>query len=165
MKILIVKTLSGKPGKMLELLQDKLQLLYGDMSVEVWDNGKKEITLADVKQSEADLFVNFNLSGFEQDTLTGGIAYNLLNCKQIQILFDAKLPNEKYLSKQLSIAMFFYCVGSDYRRYLLNRYPDIPYLKEIEGWNHGNTDTDIAENADILCGIIQEIVRICHIIS
>ena len=165
---MIVQTSSGKLEKIVTLLKEKLhkenlQTLHGDVVVEIWDNTRTEITLADVKKSEADLFVNFNLSGFEKGTLTGGISYNLLNCKQIHILLDDKLPNERYLSKQLSIAMFFYCVGSEYYQSLADRYPDIPYLKEINGWNSDNTDTGIAQNAGILCDIVWEVAKICHI--
>lgn len=163
MKILIVQTSSGKLEKLIKLLKEKLLAHYGDVMVEVWDNEKAEITLAEVKKAEADLFVDFNLAGFEQGTLAGGISYNLLNCKQIHILLHDQLANERYLTKQLSIAMFFYCVGAGYYQELSKKYPDIPYLKEIKGWGHEDTDAEIVRNAGILYDIVGEVAGICHL--
>lgn len=163
-KILILHSFSGKSGKITEQMKDTLQAQRPDTVVEVWDNTESKLTYADLKKAEADLFVNFNLTGFEQSTLTDGIAYNLLNCKQIHILLDKNLPNEKYLAKQLSISMFFYCIGAEYCRYLWKKYPDLPYLKEIGGLQvqAGEMQDSILENADALCGVVREVLEICH---
>ena len=61
---------------------------------------------------------------------------------------------EKYLEKQLSISMFFYCADHDYYEYLLKTYPDIPYLKEI---------SQNAGMADVMCRIVMEIAQMCNI--
>ena len=123
MKILIVQPDRGQMQKIISLLKEKIEKCSQEfidndpqsksqgITVEIWDNTKLSVTCADIKKSEADLFINFNLAGFEQSTLTDGIAYNLLNCKQIHILLKDHLPHEKYLAKQLSISMFFYCAG------------------------------------------------------
>lgn len=164
MKILIVQPSSGNLARTITLAREKLQTLSENISVELWDNTKREITYADVVKAEADLFVTFNLQGFEQSTLTDGIAYNLLNCRQIHILLDTQVSNEQFLSKQLSIAMFFYCVDTAYCEYLGKQYPDIPYLKEIHGWRCVEAEVrDTEENAGILCNIIREVAEICHI--
>ncbi len=42
------------------------------------------------------------------------------------------LVNEKCLSKQLSLSMFFYCAGSQNEKYLRENYPDIPYLRSLD---------------------------------
>lgn len=165
MKVVIAQTLTGKDRELINLLKKKLQALCEDAVVEIWENAKQEVALADVKKAELDLFINFNLAGFGQETLMGGIAYNLLNCKQIHILLEDKLPNEHFLEKQLSIAMFFYCVGPAYCKYLSAGYPEIPYLKEIKGWADMNTKDGMDKNADILCNIVTETAKMCHIIN
>ncbi len=79
-----------------------------------------------------DLIITFDLAGFEQATLMGGISYNLLNSKFVNFLLHENLQNEKCLSKQLSLSMFFYCTGSQYEKYLRENYPDIPYLRSLD---------------------------------
>ena len=101
-----------------------------------------------------DLLVTFNLSGFEQQTLTGGISYNLLNCKQIHILLDNNLPCEEKLALPLSISMFFFCRGQDYYKYLQNTYPEMPFLQMIDEWDdEGSALADIITNVASLCHI------------
>ena len=145
--------------------QNTLQNIFSNMSqaitVEIWDSAKSLVTCADVKKSEADLFINFNLSGFGQSTLTDGIAYNLLNCKQIHILLKDKLPEEKYLAKQLSISMFLYCVDREYCRYLQKKYPDIPYLKAVEGWKSDEEENSTANHVEALERVIREVIQLC----
>lgn len=162
-KIIIARTQSGKYENMIDLLKEKLLNVCENASVEIWDGTRSAVSPADLKKAGADLFIDFNLSGFEQDTLTGGIAYNLLNSKQVHFLLDDGLFNEPCLAKQLSIAMFFYCVGHEYYRHLSDAYPDIPYLKEMDGWNNENTDAAVDKNAGILCSIILDVARICRL--
>lgn len=151
MKILILQPPTEGLGTVIKQAKELMQKKASEVIVEVRDSSKA-MTCEDVRKSEADLFVNFDLAGFGQSTLTDGIAYNLLDCKQIHILLGQNLPNEKYLAKQLSISMFFYCEGPDYYQTLLSRYPDIPWLKEFPDLN-----------AEALCGMIQEIARICRL--
>ena len=80
-----------------------------------------------------DLIITFDLAGFEQTTLMGGISYNLVNSKFVNFLLHENLQNEKYLSRQLSLSMFFYCADRKYETYLREHYPDIPYLKTLQG--------------------------------
>lgn len=148
----------------MELLKEKLQHQYLDVDILVW-SAEKPAAREDIRKAEADLFVDFNLWGFEQGTLAGSIAYNLLDCKQIHILLDDTLPNEKQLEKQLSIAMFFYCVDAQYCQYLSERYPEIPYLKEVKGWKRTEAADAAENNAGLLCGIVEEVMRICHMVS
>lgn len=160
LKIIMTHAFSGTRKKTVELLKEKLLQQYEDAGIVIMEG--KPATREDIKKAEADLFVDFNLLGFEQGTLAGSIAYNLLDCKQVHILLDAALPNEKQLEKQLSIAMFFYCVDAQYCRYLSERYPEIPYLKEAEGWKQTDGANDVECNAGLLCGIVGEVLRICH---
>ena len=90
---------------------------------------KKKDIISEVKALHPDLLITVDLAGFEQCTLTDNISYNLLDCKQLHLLFHENLPNEQYLNKQLSIAMFFYCMGNTYYEYLRKQYPNLPYLK------------------------------------
>ena len=91
MKILIVQTASAKIQKIARRLKEKLQDCDKNITVELWEESRRQIACADIRQAQADLFITFNLAGFEQCTLTGGVAFNLLDCKQIHFLLDAKL--------------------------------------------------------------------------
>lgn len=102
-----------------------------------------------------DLIIIFDLAGFEQTTLMGGISYNLLNSKFVNFLLHENLQNEKCLSKQLSLSMFFYCTGSQYEKYLRENYPDIPYLRSLD------EATDSMEAA--LKTAVDEVLVECHL--
>lgn len=173
MKILIGPTSSRQMQKAIKLmkkmleekqqnyLQDVSQIEEQQIVVEVWDDIKSPITCADIRKSGADLFIDFDLAGFVQSTLTDGIAYNLLDCKQIHILFGDRIPEERYLVKQLSISMFFYTTDAEYCRYLRDRYPDMPYLKVIEGWKKDEEENSAGDYAEKLCSIILEVMQLC----
>ena len=173
MKILIIQPDSKQIQKAISLMKEKIegrdqelsQDIYHSRSqgiiVEIWDSAKLPITCVDIKKSEADLFINFNLAGFEQSTLTDGLAYNLLDCKQIHILLEDHLINEKYLMKQLSISMFLYCVDREYCRYLQKKYPDIPYLKAVEGWKSDEEENSTANHVEALERVIREVIQLC----
>ena len=118
--------------------------------------------LQHMRERKPEMLLVFNLSGFNHTTLTDNISYNLLPCKQIHIITKDNLPNEKYLEKQLSISMFFYCTDSKYYQYLLEKYPDIPYLKEVKGWKSSDDEESAETNANILSEIIKEVMQICH---
>lgn len=160
LKIILAHAFSGTRKKTVELLKVKLLQQYKAADIIIMEG--KAAAREDIKKAEADLFVDFNLLGFDQGTLAGSIAYNLLDCKQVHILLDAALSNEKQLEKQLSIAMFFYCVGAQYYRYLSERYPELPYLKEAEGWEQTETADAAEHNAVLLCDIVEEVLRVCH---
>lgn len=176
MKILIGRIASRQLQDTVYLMKKKLEEYHQDTSlgvspggntgiaVEIWDGTGTQLTCADIKKSGADLFVNFDLDGFGQSTLTDGIAYNLLDCKQIHILLKNSSPEERYLAKQLSISMFFYCADSGYCRYLQDKYPDIPYLKAIGEWKREGEENCLSDNADTLCAIMHEVSKICHIL-
>jgi len=115
-----------------------------------------------VRNKNTNFFVAFNLTGFDQTTLTDNISYNLLPCKQIHIITKDNLPNEKYLEKQLSISMFFYCTDAKYCQYLLEKYPDIPYLELVEEWKEQDNEESVESNAKILSNIVEEVIQMCH---
>lgn len=99
------------------------------------------------------LLITVNLAGFELLTQKKDILYNLLECKSIHLLLKKGLVNEKYLNRTLSIAMFFFCAGEEYKRYLLNKYPDIPFLETIE------QKGQLLGDRDILSGILALVLR------
>lgn len=119
--------------------------------------------LREVKAFRPDILVTVDLQGFEQCTLTDNLSYNLLGCKQIHLLLHDRLRNERCLDKQLSIAMFFYCAGHDHYEYLCNRYPNLPYLKELSGWQAGRNAGAAEQNAELLYGVFREVLRECRI--
>lgn len=102
-----------------------------------------------------DLIITFDLAGFEQTTLMGGISYNLVNSKFVNFLLHENLQNEKYLSKQLSLSMFFYCTDREYETYLRENYPDIPYLKTLQG------SEETVEAA--MRSAVEEVLTECHL--
>lgn len=102
-----------------------------------------------------DLIITFDLAGFEQTTLMGGISYNLVNSKFVNFLLHENLQNEKYLSRQLSLSMFFYCADRKYETYLREHYPDIPYLKTLQG------SEETVENA--MRSAVEEVLEECHL--
>lgn len=161
MKIIITHAFSGALKEMTEQMGEKLKRQYQDADVLLWE-AAKPATREELRQAEADLLVSFNLRGFEYGTLAGGIAYNLLDCKQVHFLLADGLPNENCLEKQLSIAMFFFCADSRYCKYLAEKYPEMPYLEEIEGWRQQDTAEDIENNAALLCGIVEKVILLCH---
>ena len=162
-KILIIHAPQGNLKEILSQTEKKLESVYETVNFEVWNRTGMQFTRADIAKTEADMLLTFDLAGFEQSTLMGGLAYNLVNCKQIHILLHDNLPNESCLSKQLSIAMFFYCSGVGTLERLQAAYPDIPYLKELGDWKRENTAAAVNENAEILCDAIREVAEICHI--
>lgn len=155
-----MKPKGRKLEKIIEQVKKNLEIRHSGWYVEAWDNAAHRLTNAEVVKAQPDLFVNFDLAGFEQSTLTDGIAYNLLNCKQIHILLNQRLPNEKCLHKPLSIAMFFYCAGREYYKYLLKQYPELPFLQEISGWKEEDTEAAVMENAEVLCTMILETTKL-----
>ncbi len=116
-----------------------------------------------LREVPADIIITFDLEGFEQSTLTDGISYNLLNSKFVNLLLHENLPNEKYLKKQLSISMFFYCVGDGYYQHLLNSYPELPYLKPLEGWQVAEGEESMTRNLECIMAAIEEVLRECHL--
>lgn len=163
MKILIAHALEKIEKTTIERLREKLQERYKAADIEIW-HAIKPPTREDIKKAEADVFVDFNLFGFEQGTLAGSIVYNLLDCKQVHILLDAGLPNEKQLEKQLSIAMFFFCVDAQYGQYLAERYPELPCLKEVKGFRRTGAAADAEQNAGLLCEAVEEVLQRCHLV-
>lgn len=118
-------------------------------------NSEKDYPHELLSRESFDLIITFDLVGFEQTTLMGGISYNLVNSKFVNFLLHENLQNEKYLSKQLSLSMFFYCAGEEYETYLREHYPDIPYLKTLQG------SEETVETA--MRSAVEEILAECHL--
>ena len=151
MKIVMVGAEAAFGKDVSEKIQERLEAQGNDITIE-W----MKMLPAEKALEAEDLLITFNLSGFERQTLTGGISYNLLNCKQIHILLEDTLPCEEKLAMPLSISMFFFCKGSGYYEYLLNTYPEIPYLQVIDDWKEEN-------GVAMLTDIIVQVSDICHL--
>lgn len=133
--------------KTINCTKEKLESKHNEISVNLLDKLPQGLRL-----EVGDLLVTFNLSGFEQQTIAGGIAYNLFNCKQIHILLDNNLPCEDKLAMPLSISMFFFCRGQDYYEYLQKTYPEIPFLQKIDEWDdEGNALEDAIVSVARFC--------------
>lgn len=65
------------------------------------------------------------------------------------------LQNEKYLFKQLSLSMFFYCADRKCETYLREYYPDIPYLRSLQG------SEETVEAA--MRSAVEEVLAECHL--
>ena len=117
----------------------------------------------DFGKMKTDIIILPDLHGFTQCTLTGGVAYNLVDSKFIHLLLHESLQNESFLGKQLSISMFFYCVGENYYKHLQGNYPDLPYLKELKGWNDGEDEAAAERNAGLVVSAVKEVIEKCHL--
>lgn len=129
--MLKVLMITSKTMPAAEKLRDDLKQDYTVQTV-AYDS-EKDYPHELLSKESFDLIITFDLAGFEQTTLMGGISYNLVNSKFVNFLLHENLKNEKCLSKQLSLSMFFYCAGEEYAAYLREHYPDIPYLKILQG--------------------------------
>ena len=137
-----------------ERLWDALGQKYGVQLVTC--DSEKDYPHELLSRESFDLIITFDLVGFEQTTLMGGISYNLVNSKFVNFLLHENLQNEKYLSKQLSLSMFFYCAGEKYETYLRKHYPDIPYLKALQGSEETVEAT--------MRSAVEEVLAECHLV-
>lgn len=142
-----------------ELLQEFQKILSANTQNIVRQYSPGPGNLQKIQYAGADMVVTVNLSGFEFTTLTGGISYNLWDTKFVHFLIKRNLKNEPVLDKPLSISMFFYCSGKEYKKYLQKKYPHLPYLEEITGWEKG-TDFKAAKiNAGKMVFAIYKIAK------
>ncbi len=162
MKVLLVNSKDGDLECFVAMLRTKLNCIKQDISLVVKEIQNGIVSIREIKDENPELLILYNLYGFEQSTLMEGVAYNLLSCKQIHIITQKNLYNENYLSKQLSISMFFYCTEKETYRHLKENYPDIPYLKKLDDWGHEQNIENIERNAAILCEVIAEVMSMCH---
>ena len=114
----------------------KLCNLFGsDYSVQlVTYNSEKDYPYELLSKDPFDLIITFGLVGFEQTTLMGGISYNLVNSKFVNFLLHENLQNETYLREH---------------------YPDIPYLRSLQG------SEETAETA--MRSAVEEVLAECHL--
>lgn len=164
MRILQVSTqpINAIPG--LKQFQEKLsQESNSEVSCLQYTPGERRDIISEIKAFRPDVLVTTDLAGFEQCTLTDNISYNLLDCKQLHLLLHENLPNESYLARQLSIAMFFYCAGDAYYDYLVQKYPDLPYLKSLSEWRSETNMTVGNSNAEILYKAFREVLQECKL--
>lgn len=132
-----------------------------EVSCLAWPSPKPQDLISEIKARRPDLLVTTDLAGFEQCTLADNVSYNLLDCKQLHLLLHRNLPNEPYLKGQLSISMFFFCAGDAYCDELARRYPRLPWLKKLPGWQE-ETDRQAREsNADSLYEAFREVLQEC----
>lgn len=160
MKIVIVADKHSVYGN--EIFQKKMELhTHCEVTYLCEDSGTIKSIQTKVKELSPDVLITVDLEGFEQSTLTDNISYNLLDCKQIHFILNRNLPNERYLKKPLSMAMFFYCTDDEYGKYLLEKYPDIPYLKAMD---IENIEQDsVTANVDVLWKSVCEVMKICKL--
>lgn len=150
-RIVIISSPYTEQAAFFQRFREKLEREEGAEVIFLpYDAKERKDLIGDIKALSPQLLITTDLSGFEQCTLTDNISYNLLDCKQLHVLFHENLPNERYLKKQLSISMFFYCAGTAYYGRLRRQYPDLPYLEELSGWKNGTSEETAQENAEVL---------------
>lgn len=158
MKILVVRSVNGIDDNRFSAFLAYLK--QENISVVIWQE-KRGITNKEVNEMGIDLVITFDLCGFNHSTLTDGIAYNLLDCKQIHFLKNRNLSNEMYLSKPLSISMFFFCFDFEYYNYLIKKCPDIPFLEVI---NMVAEEDELESYAKSLYAVIEKVADACGMI-
>lgn len=162
MKVVIIAEEKSIFGKYKEIFQQRIEQSMKCKVAYLFPAGKNSGTLiSDINAMVPDILISVDLLGFEQCTLTDNISYNLLNCKQIHLLLQDKIENEKYLSKVLSMAMFFFCAGDAHFKYLSQTYPHLPYLKRLEHWESAIAPQCAEADAQILCSVLEEVCKEC----
>lgn len=160
MKIMII---SEQPIKSICGMEEFQRKLTEENQAEVlclrYTAQKADDIFREIKSQDPELLITVDLPGFEQCTLTDNVAYNLLRCKQFHLLLHESLPNEPYLAKPLNISMFFYCVSEGCRERLTRTYPDLPYLKVLEGWQYGEGQSARDHNSQVFHAAYREVLR------
>jgi len=153
------------PDKMYRELAKKLADSLSEKSCAVEtstiDAGDKAAVLTINKHKECDLLIVLDMAGFEAETLTGGRSYNLLNCKQVHLLLWDWREREHYMTKPLSMAMFFYVAGRENYDRLKSEYEQLPYLKLLEGWK-SSQDTE-SDNVPAIIAAVEEVCTVCRL--
>lgn len=111
----------------LDSIRNKRDVVMLDTSKE-----KRPYLSRDIRNEKPDLLISYDLAGFELTTLTDGLSYNLIDCRQIHIVSDDKLSNENRLNEVMSINMFFFTKKRGSMAYLKEHYPGIPFIETIE---------------------------------
>lgn len=139
-------------------LAEQLNLWFDEM-VSFADVSLQGDLIGKIKELKPAILLTINLAGFDRTTLADNIAYNLLDCKQLHVIIDDNLKNEKELEKLLSIAMFFVCSHQKQCESLKGRYPHIPWIECMEGWSPTEDlceDKNVEEIAKVLERVMEE---------
>lgn len=119
--------------------------------------------ITEIKRKRPDFILCINMAGFESVTFTDNIAYNLLGCKQIHLLFGKNIKNEKLLNNDLSIAMFFVTTDVEYMKSLREKYTTLPWITALNGWNGSYDIESITRNKEIMQECIKKILQECKL--
>lgn len=145
-----------------KLLAEQLNVLL-DKKVRFVEVTLQGDLIGKIKEINPEVLLTINLAGFDRTTLTDNVAYNLLDCKQLHVICDENLRNEKELEKLLSIAMFFACSRREMCEVLKVKYPHIPWIADMEGWSPSEelcAEKNVAEIASAIESVIKE-CRLC----
>ena len=114
--------------------KDTLDCIGDNSDIVMLDTSKdkRPYLSRDIRNEHPDILVSYDLAGFELTTLTDGLAYNLIDCRQIHLIKSDKLSNEKRLNEVMSINMFFFTKDRVIEDYLKENYPKIPFIDSIE---------------------------------
>ena len=94
-----------------------------------------------IVSASPDFIITVDLTGFEMLTDTDDIAFINLTFPSINIITKRMdLKSLACLTKKLSIAMFFYCEKQETYDYLIEKCPEIPYLKLVGKWEEAVDD-------------------------
>lgn len=100
----------SKVGRHVRNLLEGLEI-NSDVDISYTDTSSvktRQTLVEQCRNNEPDIVVTYNLAGFEQETLTDGIAYNLVDCRQFHIINAGNPEIEKKIENKVkSINMFF----------------------------------------------------------
>lgn len=143
MKIAIVDYEKHDLSNLRKIIEDNFLEEFGidRPEIELFGNNTSDrpYLFQKLKAYGPDIMITFNLAGFEIETLTDSVSFNLLDCIQLHWVGKKDTQNEKYLNKVLSIVMFFATNDGDLAEYLKQTYDKIPMLSSYE-----ESDTDNA---------------------
>lgn len=142
-------------------LAEQLNVLLGE-KVSFVDVTLQGDLIGKIKEINPEILLTINLAGFDRTTLTDNVAYNLLDCKQLHVICDENLRNEKELEKLLSIAMFFACSRREMYEVLKVKYPHIPWLACMEAWSHSE-ELSAKKNVAEIASVIESVMKECRL--
>ena len=92
-------------------------------------------------EANPDFIITIDLTGFDLETDTDDIAFINLTFPSLNFISkDADMVSLKKLGQKLSIAMFFYCETQTVYDFLMEKSPEIPYLKLVKDWEEAIED-------------------------
>ena len=114
--------------------RDELENISGSREIAMLNTseGRRPFLSTDIKNEKPDILLTYDLAGFELTTLTDGLSYNLIDCRQLHVIKNEIPVNKNMLNKIMSINMFFFTNNEELRDRYMAEYATIPYIETLK---------------------------------